>query len=265
MCTRCYVLINITGDEHLNMEEYRIKFSEDDVETSFVYMLNRLKDLWSVVKFFILKNASKRDKRLTDELKSNLESANTLERVLDILSKSPFCTWLEIRILKSIAKVADVPEAIKVIDLFEKCVYCKNYSEVVKKCKQQYINDSLTLVSIKLNKNVKYLAVADLIKYCQNLESILNLQQLSALVGSKTGCLEVYLVIPKDHCMHAYEAAKDHFLKLRSLNIQYLQIGSIFKVYATNLMAKVKTESLLTGVADRKFIINNHILNVLVN
>ena len=234
----------ITGDEDLNLGEYRIRFSEDDVETSFEYMLNRLKDLWSVVNLSKLKKAFKRDGRLSDELKNDLESANTLERILDILSKSPFCTWLEIRVLKSMVKVENIPEATQTINLFEKFVYCKSYSEALKHFKQQYINpDHLTIVCIKLNKNAKYLVVADLIEYCQNLESILNLQNSSALVGSKTGCLEVYLVIPKDHCMHAYEAMKDHFLQLRPSNIRFIQIGTDPKFYTTNL---TQTKALLT-------------------
>ena len=227
----------ITGDVDLNLEEYRIRFSEDDVETSFEYMLNRLKDLWSIMKLSDLKNASEQDGRLSVELKCDLESADTLEGIFDVLSNSPFCSWLETRILKSIAKVGNIPEAIRMIDLFEKCVYCKSCSEAFKHFKrQQYINPDLALVCIKLNKNVKYLTVANLIKYCQSLESILKLQSLSALVGSKIGCLEIILAIPRDHCTDAYEAAMDHFLKLRPLNVQFLQIGTDPKFFATNLL-----------------------------
>ena len=228
--------MHITGDLDLNLEEYRIRFSEDDVETSFEYMLNRLKDLWSVMKLSDLKDASKQDGRFSDKLKNDLESADNSERIFDVLLKSPFCTWLEIRILKSIAKVGNIPEATQMIHLFDKCVYCKSYSEALKHFKkQQYIDLDLALVCVKFNKNVMYLTVADLIECCQNLEGILKLQNLSALVGSKTGCLEVFLVIPKDHCAHAYEAAKYHFLKLRPLNIQFIQIGTDPKFYTANL------------------------------
>ena len=224
------------GFEGLNLEEYKIRFSEDDVEASFVYMINRLKDLWKVVQLSKFKSAFRKDKRLSNELKTDLELADTLERLLDILSNSPFCTWLEFRILKTMAKV-NISEATQMIDLFEKCVYCKNCSEALKHFKQQCIDtDHLTLVNIKLNKNPRCLVIADLIKHCHNLENIFDLQNLSAVLGSKTGCLEIYLVISKDHCMRAYDAVKNHFLKLRPLNIQFLQIGTFLKFYATNLI-----------------------------
>lgn len=231
----------------MNLEEYRITFSEDDVESSFNYMLSRLKVLWSSVKLSKLQKIFKQDKRLSNKFKSSLESTDTLEKVLDTLSKSPFCTWLEIQILNCMAEFAGIAGAIRLLSNFEKCIYCKKYFEVVKDFKQQYIiSEHLTLVYMKLNKNAEHVIVADLIKYCQSLESILNLAKLSALVGSKTGCLEVSLLIPKDYCSRAYESMRDNFLKLRSLSIRYIQIGIYHKFYVTNLMKRSKIESCLT-------------------
>ena len=91
-------------------------------------------------------------------------------------------------------------------------------------------------MTAKLNKYAERL-VAIVIEDCQKLESVLSLPHDSnTLVGSETGCLELHLVIPKYCHLHAYESLKNHFYKLRALNIQYIQIGSLPKVYATNLM-----------------------------
>ena len=235
------------------MEEYRERFSEDDVETSFVYMLSRLEELWSSVEFSKLKNTCKRDRRLSDELRCNLQSTVSLEEIFDLLSDSPFCTWLEIRILKCMAKVAGVAEATSMLSIFEECVHSRRCSEVGAYFKRKYINpDHLTLVVAKLNKNAENVIVGDLIKYCHKLESILQLPSESiTLVGSNTGCLEIHMVIPCDCCLHTYEVAKSCFFKLRPFNTQYLQIGTFTKVYTMNLAETMEAKSFLADMSSQ--------------
>ena len=241
-------------------EEYRRKFSGDDVETSFVYMLNRLEDLWNNVKFEKFKNVCERDRRLSDEIRNNLEPANTLGKMFNVLSKSPFCNWLEIRILKCMAEVANIPEAIMMLKIFEECVYKRKCSEVETHFVKQFINpDHLALVIAKLNENPKHTIVADLIKYRQKVESVLHLPpESTTLVRSNTGCLEVSMVFPCDSCILAHETAKSCFFKLRTFNIQYLQIGAFPKVYATNVANTVEAEALLAELSSH----NNCKLNI---
>ena len=244
----------ITGkNKSLSLEEYRERFSEDDVESSFVYMLSRLEDLWSDVQFSKLKNTCKRDGRLSDELRCNLQSTTNLEEVFDLLSNSQFCTWLEIRILKCMAKVADVPEATSMLRIFEECVHGRKCSEVEMHFKKKFINpDHLTLMITKLNKHAEDVIVSDLIKYCYKQESILQLPPESiTLLGSSTGCLEIYMVIPTYCCLYTYEMAKSCFFKLRPFNIQYLQIGTFSKVYAMNLTETVESKSFLADMSSQ--------------
>ena len=233
------------------MEEYRERFSEDDVETSFVYMLSRLEELWCDVEFSKLRNTCKRDRRLSDELRCNLQSTTNLEEIFDLLSDSQFCTWLEIRILKCMAKVANVPEATSMLSIFEECVHSRRCSEVGTHFKKRYINpDHLTLVVAKLNKNAEDVIVSDLIKYCYKQESLLQLPSESiTLVGSNTGCLEVHMVIPCYCYLHAYELAKRCFFKLRPFNVQYLQIGTFSKVYTMNLTETIEAKSFLAEIS----------------
>ena len=233
-----------------NLEYYEKMFTKDDIENSFVFMLDKLEMLWSDVEFSRIKSTCTRDGRLSNELKVKLESTNNLRQIFDLLSNTPFCTWLDIRLLKSMGNIASIPEAIQMIAIFEKCVYYRKCSEVAKHFKKQYINpDHLTAVTAKLNKCAERL-VAKLIEDCQKLESVLCLPYDSnTLVRSETGCLELHLVIPNYCHLHAYENLKNHFYKLRALNIQYLQIGALPKVYATNLTMTMKTKSFLTKIS----------------
>ena len=233
-----------------NLEDYEKKFTEDDVEVSFVYMLHILEKLWSNVEFGILKSACKRDGRLSNELKNSLAYTNTIREIVDILSDTPFCNWLNIRILKSMGTVAEIPEATQVISTFEKCVYNRKCSEVIKHFRKKFINpDHLTEVTAKFNKYADCLVVAKLIEYCQKLESVLQVPSGSnTVVDSDIGCLKVSFVIPKYCYLHAYEVLKCRFLKLRPFNIQYLQIGDFPKLYTTNLIKITEAKSLLTEI-----------------
>lgn len=217
----------------LSSRSYKEKFSEIDVEASFKYLLSKLEALWSEVDFSELRKICTRDSRLSNELRSNLEKASDLEKTLDLLAISPFCSWLELRILKHMAKVADVPEATHIIKVFEECIHNRKCSEVKNYFIKEYINpDHLTLVKAKLNKNACSLTVSDLIEYCHELESICKLpKNSSTLVASEEGCLNISFVIPTYCSLYAYEIAKNNFFKLRPFHIQYLQIGKFPKIY----------------------------------
>ena len=209
--------------------------------------MEKLEALWSEVDIHKLRKVCTRDPRLSNELKSSLRNASDLDEMFDLLSSSPFCTWLELTILKRMAKAAEIPEATRLIEIFEKCVHSRKCSEVELYFKKQYINpDHLTLVSAKLNENAEHLIVADLIRYCHKLETILKLPATSnALIKYRKGCLEISFVIPTYCCLYAFEIARSNYFRFRSIHIRYLQVGTFSKVYTLNLIDKENTKWLL--------------------
>ena len=223
------------------------RFSEDDVVAAFLYLLNKLEALWSESDFSQLKKVCKRDTRLPNELRSNLKNAKDLDETFDLLTNSPFCTWLELRILKRMAVVADIPEATHMIYTFEECVHSRKCADVKKYFTKEHINpDHLNEVVAKLNDNFQHLIVADLINYCHELESVLQLPHESGVPANvKDGCLEIHFYIPVYSYLHAYESAKRNYLKLRPLHIRYLQIGTYPKIYTTSLCKTTEAQSLL--------------------
>ena len=231
-CMYVCMFVAITDGKALRV--YKERFSEDDVEASFLYLVSKLEALWSEADFSELKKICKRDNRLSNELRNDVRKAPDLEETFDLLTTSPFCTWLELRILKCMAKVADVPEAMDMINVFEECVHKRKCSEVKPYFKKQYINpDHLTLVEAKFNKNPDNLIVSDLIEYCHKLEGIFKIPAESSIpIRSEEGCLEIRFAIPTYCCLHAYEVAKSNFFKLRPIHIRYLQIGVYPRIYA---------------------------------
>ena len=108
------------------------------------------------------------------------------------------------------AKVADVPEASDMINIFEECVHKRKCSEVKEHIIQQYINpDHLTLIVAKLNSEDD-LIVSDLIKYSRKLESIFGIPggtifgipaESSIPISSEEGCLKFVLFYTIAVCM----------------------------------------------------------------
>ena len=236
MCVCVYVCMHVflSIADGKAYRDYKERFSEDDVEASFLYLLSKLEALWSEVDFSELRKICKRDDRLSNELRSDVKKAPNLEETFDLLTTSPFCTWLELRILKRMAKVANVPEASDMINIFEECVHKRKCSEVKPYFKKRYINpDHLTVVEAKLNKSADDLIVSDLIKFCHKLESIFGIPAESSIpISSEEGCLEICFAIPTYCCLHAYEIAKSNFFELRPIHIRYLQIGIFPRIYA---------------------------------
>ena len=227
----------VAGHEDSKLTHYKERFQEDDVENAFLYLLEMLEALWSEVDIQKLTKVCKRDIRLSNELKTDLKNATNLDETFDLLTNSPFCSWLEIRILKRMAKAANIPEAMELIEAFEECVHSRKCSEVELHFMKQYINpDHLTSVIAKFNKNPEHLVVADLIKYCRKLETILKLpDDSSAPIKHSKGCLLICFIIPSYCSLHAYEIAKSNCFKLRHMHIQYLKIGNFHKINTVNL------------------------------
>jgi len=231
---------------------YEEKFSEygDDVDGAFLHLLNKLEALWSEVDFNSLRKICIRDIRISESLRKSLHSECTLEETFDLLKRSPFLTWFEIRILKRMANEADVTEAKCLIKCYENYAFNKPCSAVQPYFYKAYINpDHLTEVTAKLNLNSEKIIVSDLIKYCLKLDGVAGVPPgSSTLLQYKEGCLEFSVVIPKEYSFHAYNKAKGILLKLRPLHIQYHQVGSYPKIFTVNLCNAKEDDILLDNL-----------------
>ena len=230
---------------HGNVRCYQDRFSDEDVEDSFMYLLVKLESFWSEVDICWLTRVCSRDFRISEELSARLTNITVLRELFDLLSKTPFFTWLDITILKRMARVAQVPKATQMIKIFEECVHSKRCSEVecyLKKQLVQYINPShLACVVAKYNKHSENLIVANLINYCCKLETISGLQPESGvLINYERGCLEIYYFIPMHYCSSAYENARNNYFKFRLIHLQYLKIKDFSKIHAVNMSEKEK-------------------------
>ena len=200
-------------------------------------MFNKLRILFDKVNFTQLKNACiQRGTRLPSEFKQQIKAADKLDDLLDVLDNPMYCNWLNICLLKRIVKIIDIPEAKNLIQAYESCVYSRKVSDVEIHFHSDYFKPShVSLVNAKIVRSFSNLTVADIIKYCEKLES-----NMGVYAGSVTatechpGCLQITCVIPIHCALHAYETAMTNFLKFRQFHIQYIEIKSFPKVFALN-------------------------------
>ena len=206
--------------------------------------------MFDEVNFIQLKNACiQRGTQLPGEFKEKIKAADKLDDLLDVLDNPMYCNWLNTRLLKRIAKTIDIPEAEHIIQVYEECVYSRKVSDVRIYFQSDYFKQShVSLVKTKISTFFKILTVADIIKYCQELEN-----DMGVYTGSVTatecqpGCLQITCVIPLHCALHAYETAKTNFLKFRQFHIQYIEIESFPKVFALNFSIKESNLDTLTS------------------
>ena len=210
-------------------------FEDDDVTAAFAYLFNKLGVLFSEVNFIRLKNACiQRGSPLPSEFKQQIRYAVDLDDLLDVLDNPMYCNWLNIHLLKRIVRSLDIPEAKHLIQAYERSVYSRKVSEVEKYFHSDYFKPShVSLVNAKIVRSFGNLTVADIIKYCESLESNMGVYAGSVTATECTpGCLQLTCVIPIHLALHAYETTKTNFLKFRQAHIQYIKIETFPKVFA---------------------------------
>ena len=171
---------------------------------------------------------------LSSDIKQKIKEANELDALLDALDNPLYCSWLNTRLLKSIVKTIDIPEAERLIQAYEDCVYSRKVSDVVKHFDSRCFKEShVSLVEAKINTKLESLRVTDIIEYCQTLEC--NMRVCTGTVTAtqcQPGSLLITCVIPLHCALHAYQTAKINFLNFRQFHIQYIEIESFPKVFA---------------------------------
>ena len=225
----------------VDLDDYTEKFKDDDVVGAFAYLFYKLRSCFSKIDFANLKSAFiQRGTLLPREFKKQIKEAVNLDDLLDALDEPMYCNWLNTRLLKRIVKTIDIPQAKRLMEAYEKCVYSRKVSDVSKHFHSHYFNrDNVSLVNAKILKSFESLTVADIINYCEILES-----DMGVYAGSVTftehqpGCLLITCMIPLHCALHAYKTAKTNFLQFRQFHIQYIEIESFPKVFALNYSIK---------------------------
>ena len=201
--------------------------------------------------FAQLKNACiQRGTLLPGGFKKEIKAAVEVDDLLDVLDNPMYCNWLNIHLLKRIVKTIDIPEAKCLIQAYEEIVYARKVSDVKIYFRPVWFNPShVSLVYAKIIRSSENLTVADIIRYCQELESIMGVCAGSVTATEcQPGCLQITCVIPLHCALHAYKMAKTNFLQFRQFHIHYIEIESFPRVFALKCFMQESLNELTSGI-----------------
>ena len=209
-------------------------------------MFNKLAALFDEVEFNKLKQKCiLRGADCPQDFRKQMQEAETLNDILDILEKPNYCNWLNICLLKRIVRLTEIPEAQSLLDAYEKCLYSKKVSEVRPYFKSKYFDPKhFSKVEAKVNKHAEVLIVSDVIRFCEMLESDLKFPEGSVIATDcDSGCFKFTCIIPVQCASHAYRMARENIYRFRQFHIQYLQIEPFQKLYAMSFHKKLPSDS----------------------
>ena len=192
-----------------------------------MYLFNKLAAFFDEVEFKKLKRiCTLQGGDCPHDFRKQMQAAETLDDILDTLEKPNYCNWLNIRLLKRIVKLTEIPEAQCLLDAYEKCLYSKKVSEVRPYFKSIYFDPKyFSEVKAKVNKHADNLFVSDVIEFCQTLESDFHFSEV-IVTDCDSGCFKITCIIPVQCASYAYKMARENLFKFRKFHIQYLEIES---------------------------------------
>ena len=229
----------------MNIEE---KLKDEDVVGAYTYLLKQLWSLFDKVEFTEFKRACMlRGAPLQKEYKDQVEKAKVVDDIFKMFDNNIYCNWLNVRLLKRIAKNIDNEKAVKYIEIYEECAHSKKVSDVKKYFPICFDESTMTVITVEINKKHD-ITVREIIKNCEEIEKIMDLYVGAAsAISSGPGCLKITIVIPLHCTLHAFKMAKMNFLKFRQFHIQYLEIESYPKVFALNHPDKENSLAVLSS------------------
>ena len=233
------VFVCVMWFTHINnsTDSVQTALKDENVVGAFTYLLSKLQDVFATVDFDKFQDVCMlRGAQFPQEYKQQIKAARGLGDIFDVFEQHKlYCNWLNVRLLKRIAKNLDNRRAVKLIQIYEDNVYCRKVSDVKRYFSICFDETTVTMIKVKINKSHEGITIKQLIDNYKELEEIMDIYTGTvSLKGSEIGCLKITIVIPLHCCLHAFNMAKKNFLKLRQYHIQYLEIESFPKVFALN-------------------------------
>ena len=213
------------------------QLKDENVIGAFTYLFTILEELFATENFAKLKSVCMlRDALLPREFNEQIKAAQKLSDILDVFDDNPlYCNWLNVRLLKRIAKNIRNQRALELIEIYEDSVSSRKISDVKKYFSICFDEKVVSLIEVKINKSHEDLTIKQIFNYCKELENVMDIYTGSvSVMDSNPGCLKITIVIPLHCSLHAFNMAKKNFLRLRQFHIQYLEIQSFHKVLAFN-------------------------------
>ena len=150
------------------------KLEDVNVIEAFRYLIFKLKTLFREENFSKLKSICQlRGAPLPLEFKQQVKAAREVHKIFDVLRDNPlYCNWLNVRLLKRIAKNINNQRAVKLMQTYENSMYSKKVSEVKQYVSRAYFDaKTVSVLEVQINKNHEDLTVKQVIDISKELDT----------------------------------------------------------------------------------------------
>ena len=233
------------------------RLQDEDVIDAFTYLLTKIETFFNEMDFLNLKNkVVLATVMLPQDIRLKIKNAENSNEIIEVLVDSVYCNWLNVRLLKRIAKNNDNRRAVNVIQIYEDHVYSRKASSVIQYFTLIFDEKIVSEIELTINKCHEDATIKEIIEYCGIVEKIIGIE--TGIASAKKACpgsLKITIVIPLHCSFHAFKMVKEKFYKLRQFHIRCLEIGSYSKVFAMNcLVNECALSHLLSNAPNCKFV-----------
>ena len=215
----------------ISKEEFQ---NYNNVGKAFIVLQTKMKALFKKADFFDLRRAciaqihNPDGAELTPDLVDKISVTQNIDNLFDLLVRSPYWSWIDIRVLEMMVAASGVSLADKLLDNYKAAVFSKRLIELLPNVFGKDLGGKLcTKVVTKIQKNPKEMTVADLLELQSKLEiEIMNIKKGTCILEHlEKGCVEIHWYIPTSCVDGAYQTARVKFYQFKDLHLQYLKIG----------------------------------------
>jgi len=179
--------------------------------------------------------------KLSRDFVEKIASTKNLDELLDILTVSPYLSWIDLRLLEALAAASGSAIAKRILSNYKEVIFSYKLREVLPITPSKQISDEFydKIVS-KLDQDADKITVADLLKFQSKLERVIMdiSEGTCVLEHIEDGCIKIHWFIPAHIAQHAFKSASCNHHKFHEMHLQYLQIETfptIFDPLATKL------------------------------
>ena len=219
-----------------------VSFAEfDTVREAFVFLTSQLRMLLMKAHFADLQRSCIEQMRtpggaqLSPELIAKVNSCESITKLFKVLANSAYWSWIDIRLLQTMAAASGLLEAIQLLSNYRKAIFSKKLIDVIPNAPSKEIKEKYYTMIVTKLKSSKEMTVADLLEFQSQMEAvILDINKGTCTLDHlEKGCIEVYWYIPTSFVNVAYQAAKARCYQFSGLHLQYLKIGEYPVIYGS--------------------------------
>ena len=210
----------------------------DDVEDMFVALVSALRNMLSEDKFKSLRRGltlNKKIKKLPSSFTDQIRATEKLDDLVDVVVESPYCNWMNIRLLEQMAAASLQNNIHQLIGQYKNTVYSKRLQDVFQQITETEVpEDYCSKIKQKWDKEFEEVTLRDVIRHWERLEKIFDTEEPTLLLERIIkSSVQFFWLIPSELVCHARYSAFTNWHQLD--DILYLEIcDHVIKDYRYN-------------------------------